>query len=160
MSCMSHFFLSFRMLYDLIYFSNAAGVMQARDMNPILAQSRIRNADQKVTGFLMYVEGIYNHHREGRFLQVLEGSKHDVTQIYDSIKKDLRHNQVTTLKEGPIENRNFSSWSMGYESFDVQQFPDLQFFFQLDIQSLICQDDNHPMLDFIKTFASAGKNIR
>jgi hypothetical protein len=148
------------MLYDLIYFSNATSVMQTSDINPILAQSRIRNADQQVTGFLMYVEGIYNHHKEGRFLQVLEGSEHDVTQIYDSIKKDLRHNQVTTLKEGPIENRNFSSWSMGYESFHVQQFPDLQFFFQLDIRSLISQEDNHPILDFIKTFASAGKNIR
>jgi hypothetical protein len=49
---------------------------------------------------------------------------------------------------------------MGYESFHVQQFPDLQFFFQLDIRSLISQEDNHPILDFIKTFAAAGKNIR
>jgi hypothetical protein len=148
------------MLYDLIYFSHAASIMHTKDMNPILLQSRKRNGTQGVTGLLVYVEGIFKDHSAGRFLQVLEVTKEDVTEIYESIKKDSRHNQVTTIKEGPIENRNFSSWKMGYESFNVQQFPDLQFFFELDTKSLVYQDDNHPMLDFLKTFASAGKNIR
>ncbi|MEJ7556661.1 MAG: BLUF domain-containing protein [Pedobacter sp.] len=148
------------MFYDLIYFSHSTGTIHIKEMNLILAKSRFRNADQGVTGFLVYVEGIFDDHTEGRFLQVLEGSKKDVTEIYDSIKKDPRHHQVTTIKEGPLEIRNFNCWRMGYESFNVQEFPDLQFFFQLDIQPLIYHDDHHPMLDFIKSFAVTGKNIR
>jgi hypothetical protein len=148
------------MLYNLIYFSHAIDTMYTKDMNPILVQSRLRNSNQGITGILVYVEGNFNDHKEGRFLQILEGTKEEVTEVYESIKKDLRHDKVTTIKEGAIEERNFSSWKMGYKSFNLQQHPDLQFFFDLDTQSLIYNDDDHPMLDFLKSFSLAGKNIR
>ena len=148
------------MLYNLIYFSHSVISMHTKDMNPILVQSRKRNSAQGITGMLVYVEGIFDDHTEGRFLQILEGTKADVTEVYTSIKNDIRHNQVTILKEGPIKNREFSTWKMGYKSFDLQQHPDLQFFFNLDTQSLVYNDDHHPMLDFLKSFSLAGKNIR
>jgi hypothetical protein len=148
------------MLYNLIYYSHAADTMYTKDMNPILLQSRVRNSIQSVTGMLIYVEGIFNDHAEGRFLQILEGTKKEVTAVYTSIKNDLRHNQVTIIKEGPIEERNFSSWKMGYKSFNLVLYPDLRFFFDLDSQSLVYNDNDHPMLDFLKSFSLAGKNIR
>lgn len=148
------------MLYNLIYFSHASSVMHTKDMNPILLQSRARNSDQGITGMLVYVEGIFNNHTEGRFLQILEGTKEEVDQVYASITKDDRHNKVTIIKEGPIEERNFSSWKMGYKSFTLEQHPDLEFFFNLDTQSLIYNDDDHPMLDFLKSFSLTSKNVR
>jgi len=30
------------------------------------------------------------------------------------IRRDLRHNQIAVLFEGPIKNRSFSQWSMGF----------------------------------------------
>lgn len=148
------------MLYNLIYFSHAASTMYTKDMNPILIQSRIRNSDQGVTGMLVYVEGIFNDHKEGRFLQILEGKKQDVIEVYTSIKNDVRHHKVTTIKEGPIEERSFSSWKMGYKTFNMQQHPDLQFFFDLDTEILIYNHNDHPMIDFLKSFSLAGKNVR
>jgi hypothetical protein len=148
------------MLHYLIYYSHAADTMYTKDMNPILLQSRVRNSIQSITGMLIYVEGIFNNHAEGRFLQILEGTKKEVTEVYASIKNDVRHNQVTILKEGSIEERNFSSWKMGYKSFNLTQYPDLQFFFELDTKTLIYNESDHPMLEFLKSFSLAGKNIR
>jgi hypothetical protein len=148
------------MLYNLIYLSHTASTMHTKDMNPILVQSRSRNSDHGVTGMLVYVEGTLPDHKEGRFLQILEGTKVDVEEVYASIKNDLRHTQVTILKEGAIEDRSFSSWNMGYKSFNLEQYPDLKFFFQLDAQSLIYNDDDHPMRGFLKSFSAAGKNLR
>lgn len=148
------------MLYNLIYFSHAADVMYTRDMNPILVQSKIRNLNLGITGMLVYVEGVFSDHTEGRFLQVLEGTMQEVRTVYASIENDPRHLQVTIIKVGPIECRNFSSWQMGYKSFNLKQHPDLEFFFSMDNQSLICNDGYHPMLDFLKSFSLAGKNIR
>jgi hypothetical protein len=148
------------MLYNLIYFSHAANAMHTKDMNPILIQSRIKNTSHEITGMLVYVEGIFNDRTEGRFLQVLEGTELEVTAIYESIKGDSRHNQVTTIKDGPIENRKFSSWKMGYKSFNLQQYPDLKFFFQLDTRSLIYNDQEHPMLNLLQSLSDSGRNIR
>jgi hypothetical protein len=148
------------MLYSLIYYSHSVGTMYTKDMNPILVQSRARNSIQSLTGMLIYVEGVFNDHAEGRFLQILEGTKKEVTEVYASIKNDLRHNKVTIIKEGPIEERNFSSWKMGYKSYNLARYPDLQFFFDLDTKSLIYNDNDHPMLEFLKSFSLAGKNIR
>jgi hypothetical protein len=129
-------------------------------MNPLLLQSRLRNFNQGVTGLMVYVEGVFGNHTEGRFLQVLEGTKEDVIAIYASILKDPRHSQATIIKEGPIEDRNFSSWQMGFKSFNIEQFPDLRYFFEINTWNMIDSDDHHPMLRFLKSFSVAGKNLR
>lgn len=134
--------------------------MHTIDMNPLLIQSRKRNAINGVTGMLVYAEGTFNNHKEGRFLQILEGPKREVQNIYNAIKIDSRHEQVITLKEGPIDDRNFSSWKMGYKSFDLQRNPELQYLFQLEPQSLVSNIIDHPILDFLKSFSASGKNVR
>lgn len=145
------------MLYDLIYFSHAVNTMHAKNMKPLLLQSRQRNSNLGITGMLVYVEGILNNHKEGRFLQILEGPELEVKKVYTSIKNDFRHNHVTILKEGPIVFRNFSAWKMCYKSFDLLEHPDLQFFFQMDLHYLIYNADDHPMLDFLKSYSSESE---
>ena len=41
------------------------------------------------------------------FLQVLEGPKDDILQLYDLIQKDDRNKNIDPINVGPIEGREF-----------------------------------------------------
>jgi hypothetical protein len=147
------------MLYNLMYFSNAAQTMNKEDLDHVLVRSRRWNLDHGLTGMLVYVEGKFSQRKEGRFLQILEGPKHEVINIFNSIKDDSRHSQVTLLQEGVISKRTFSSWNMGFESFDLQLHPELNFFFTLDTQRLIGNIKDHPVVEFLKSFYVFSKDV-
>jgi hypothetical protein len=46
-------------------------------------------------------------------LQVLEGGRAEVNQLYGSIVRDSRHRDVTLLDFAEITERRFASWRMG-----------------------------------------------
>lgn len=58
---------------------------------------------------------LYNN---ATYMQVLEGEKEDVHEIYDSILRDPRNNGNVTLVEKEISQRDFPNWSMGFKSLD------------------------------------------
>jgi hypothetical protein len=47
-------------------------------------------------------------------MQLLEGDKADVLALYDTICRDSRHDHVDKLWDGPLDKRNFPSWSMAF----------------------------------------------
>ena len=49
---------------------------------------------------------------EGRFTQILEGRQAAVKQIFDSIRRDPRHTNVTILTTQTSMLRRFNSWAM------------------------------------------------
>ena len=53
-------------------------------------------------------------HCDGSFIQAIEGPKAQVMDLINVIRKDLRHNRMAVLFEGPIKTRSFSQWSMGF----------------------------------------------
>lgn len=75
-------------------------------VNSMLEVARSRNAAEGVTGALMF--------NEGRFTQILEGSKTAVSEIFESIKKDSRHTEVSVIATQTIENRRFETWAMAF----------------------------------------------
>ncbi|PRY55299.1 FAD-dependent sensor of blue light [Arcticibacter pallidicorallinus] len=109
------------MLYYLIYCSVASELMAEEDLRVLLKQARARNRELVITGMLVYVEGGYGMRRQGRFMQVLEGSRFLVETLFEKIRNDNRHHEVVVLEEGAIHKRSFKTWEMGFER--TEQFP-------------------------------------
>lgn len=142
------------MLYSLIYFSTCTRLMKHEDLKVLLDQSAKFNKENDLTGMLLYVEGRSVKHTEGRFMEVLEGSRFVVQRIFSKIKADQRHRDIVILKEEPINNRSFRLWNVGFEILDLDSDSRLKEFFQLDSQVLKSDEfraTNGPLL-FLKSF--------
>jgi hypothetical protein len=49
---------------------------------------------------------------DGRFLQVLEGSRETVLQIYGAISTDSRHRDLRVIESRAVASRHFPDWSL------------------------------------------------
>lgn len=93
------------MLVRLMYASRAADNFDAAELLAILRHSRSNNPKQGITGVLC--------HSPGLFMQVLEGGRGAVNQLYARILADPRHHGVQLLRYEEIGERRFCGWSMG-----------------------------------------------
>jgi hypothetical protein len=59
-----------------------------------------------VSGALLY--------QDGSFFQYLEGPESGVAQAYSRVKRSRRHRGLIELVAAPVEQRHFSTWSMGF----------------------------------------------
>jgi len=95
------------MLVRLLYASRATDEIDDALVASILERSHSYNAEHGITGILCtYTEGDV-------FLQVLEGGRAAVNELYASIVRDPRHRQVTLLDYAEVTERRFASWRMG-----------------------------------------------
>lgn len=99
------------MLVRLLYASKARDPITNETIASILSQSRKNNPDTGVTGVLCVCHG-------GVFLQVLEGGRDEVNQLYSKVLQDGRHTDVTLLDYAEISERRFSGWRMGRVDLD------------------------------------------
>ena len=93
------------MLVRLMYASRAVPAVDQEELVAILKKSKVNNPKAGVTGVLCFSEGI--------FMQVLEGGRAAVNQLYNRIAADPRHNDVVLLHYDEIAERRFAGWSMG-----------------------------------------------
>ena len=93
------------MLVRLLYASRPATPLSAVILDEILAQSRINNPEQGITGILCFSDNI--------FIQVLEGGRDEVCETYNKIVRDNRHREVRILTYDEISERRFGGWTMG-----------------------------------------------
>jgi CheY-like chemotaxis protein len=94
-------------LHHLVYQSQATTPLTEVDLARLLIQSRAFNAANGLTGVLLY--------SEGNIMQLLEGSAATISAVFDRIARDPRHTQVIKLADGPISQRLFAQWSMGFQ---------------------------------------------
>jgi Sensors of blue-light using FAD len=93
------------MLVRLMYASRATESVRPDLLNAILRKSTHNNPALGVTGVLCFSGNV--------FLQVLEGGRSQVSQLYNRIAADPRHREVVLLSYEDITERSFASWSMG-----------------------------------------------
>jgi len=93
------------MLVRLLYASRAAAPLTAAVVDSILEQSRKNNAPHGITGMLCFSEDI--------FLQVLEGGRDAVCELFNTIVRDPRNVGVRLLSYEEIAERRFGGWTMG-----------------------------------------------
>lgn len=93
-------------LISLVYVSFASHDMTDDELKDILKVARQTNETLNITGMLLY---------RGRFfIQALEGEAEAVNELYEKIKKDARHVNVTLVDTHPITERAFVGWHMGF----------------------------------------------
>lgn len=92
-------------MFHLLYVSNCDRYLNPKVVAGILERSRSNNAKLGITGMLL--------HLDGAFLQVLEGDKQRVLDLYTKIITDPRHWKASILlmREAPAI---FTDWSMGF----------------------------------------------
>jgi Sensors of blue-light using FAD len=93
------------MLVRLLYASRAAATTSAAVLDGILEQSRKNNPAQGITGLLCVSGDV--------FIQLLEGGRDEVCELYNAITRDNRHQQVRLLSYEEIAERRFGAWTMG-----------------------------------------------
>ena len=94
------------MLVRLLYASRPVAPLTTEVVDAILAQSRAHNPKLGITGILCYSHDL--------FLQVLEGSRDAVCEMYNTIVRDDRHTHVRILCYEEIAERRFGNWTMGH----------------------------------------------
>ena len=93
------------MLVRLLYASRAAAPLTPPVIESILEQSRQNNGPRGITGMLCFSEDI--------FLQVLEGGRDAVCELFNTIVRDARNREVRILSYEEIAERRFGGWTMG-----------------------------------------------
>jgi hypothetical protein len=84
------------MPYQLVYTSAETRRMRPQDLADLLDEAREENERLNVTGLLLY--------RSGAFIQVLEGDRLVVKDLYDTIE---RHQGATVLRTEQIRKCEF-----------------------------------------------------
>jgi Sensors of blue-light using FAD len=133
-------------MYYLVYSSVATSGLSEEDLRDILQTSHLQNVDLDLTGMLLYCNG--------KFLQVLEGKKEDVHNLFYKINRDTRHKDLSVLLEGTIAVRNFKNWSMGFKSLDIATAKEISGFEDIDqfFKQSSVSDKSHPALIFLSLF--------
>jgi hypothetical protein len=92
------------MLVRCLYASRPVEPLTGTFVETILAQSRRNNPDIGVTGLLCVSDNL--------FIQVLEGGRDEVCDLFNAIVRDARHQQVRLLVFEEIDERQFGNWTM------------------------------------------------
>lgn len=92
------------MLVRLLYCSRAVDT-RPEAIEAILEKARQHNPVSGITGILCYGGGI--------FLQAIEGGRMQVSELFGTIQKDVRHKDVALLHFEEISERRFGGWTMG-----------------------------------------------
>jgi hypothetical protein len=94
------------MLVHCVYASRPSAPIATPVIDSILEKSRINNPRQGITGILCYTNDV--------FIQVLEGGRDEVCELFNAIVRDDRHCNVRILIYEEIPERHFSHWTMGH----------------------------------------------
>jgi Sensors of blue-light using FAD len=137
-------------IYFITYFSSARKKFSDDELHSLLKNAREYNTKVGVTGMLMYYDG--------SFVQVLEGNKEAVNEVFERINKDNRHYQIIKIKEGFEIERVFDEWSMAFYSFRNEDFLNQDGFKRLVYHELFSDtkiDMNNPIIIVLKSFFEA-----
>ncbi|RZK17733.1 MAG: BLUF domain-containing protein [Hymenobacter sp.] len=101
-------------MHHIIYLSKAAHAFTDAELQDLLAQARLYNASQDITGMLLY--------GSDQFFQVMEGPEAAVQALYERVRQDPRHRDVATFADKAIAERAFPDWGMAFQPLDPTEF--------------------------------------
>jgi len=123
-------------MYRIIYISEATVPVGEYELESFLLRWRHNNERDGITGILLYSDS------EGRFMQIIEGEKKAIQTLFHHIERDNRHCNLLKLADGPILQRSFCSWLMGFRVVSVKAFEELSGYIEPDtplFQELLAQ---------------------
>ncbi|WP_162910612.1 BLUF domain-containing protein [Hymenobacter oligotrophus] len=134
-------------MHHIVYQSTAVEPFSAEALWVMLDHARRKNRRIGITGLLLY--------SNGNILQILEGEEPVVQELYEAIQHDVRHTNVITLADGPIENRMFSDWTMGFQNVaegDFRHLIDQAEANQKLLPTVVHPEVDEPLICLIKSF--------
>lgn len=133
-------------MYHLVYTSFATQEFAEHDLIQLLNECRISNKENGITGMLLYLQG--------KFIQVLEGEKLVVEQLYAKIKADTRHTKVIAVIQGNSHERIFNGWTMGFKRLTFEDAEQLTGFRDIDLffEKQEMNQDKNLLLLFLEMF--------
>ncbi len=98
------------MLYEILYTSLSKEKFDAASIQTLLQQCYDNNVVNNITGCMVF--------KKREFIQVIEGEKEVVLQLFEKIKKDERHSKLKVIWQGKTLERSFEKWLMGFYNFN------------------------------------------
>jgi hypothetical protein len=107
-------------LVSLVYVSSAVTQSSQTELLAIVQKARDFNTAHGITGMLL--------HKDGNFMQVLEGPRAEVLKLMEKIRQDSRHTSVLRLLMEPVNERQFKDWSMGFRDLYTLSSKEMEIF--------------------------------
>ena len=137
-------------MYRIIYLSSATTKFSNEEIISLLDLSRRNNEENQITGLLLY--------SDGNFLQIIEGKKKALEELFEKISLDSRHKNIIKVFHGKVPTRNYAKWKMAFstidKSFYKNNIPDLNPF---TVEDNILKQDMIASI-FIETFLRSNKD--
>ena len=138
------------MMHNVIYLSAASYLFSDEELIAFLNKSRANNIKLGITGLLLY--------NEGSILQILEGEKQVVSDLYKIIERDNRHTRIVKMIDASITQRSFSDWSMGFKRVSDADWSQLKGYLDIDKDNKICSGtESNSVITMIKSFADINR---
>lgn len=116
MTEISHCYNNANSVIRLTYISQAIASLDTTMVQQIATVSAHNNRLRRVTGVLLFLNGV--------FFQILEGDEEVVKQLYEKILQDERHTDIICLKtENHVTERMFPEWAM--QMVDLGQYDEM-----------------------------------
>lgn len=135
-------------MHRIIYFSSATHFFNLEELDSLLLKSRIRNLANGITGLLIYIDG--------DFIQILEGEKEKVQNLFNLIKLDKRHSTVISVFNQKVPKRMFENWAMGFSKQTIESLRKNSNFSTLNLDELKESKGNNVTI-FLDTFIKSHK---
>jgi hypothetical protein len=97
-------------MIQLTYTSLASANFGMSDIQEIMRKAEKFNGENEITGCLL----LYNR----RFIQILEGEKEIIENLYSKIKQDKKHSNVNLLGTNETSTRIFPKWVMAFKEIN------------------------------------------
>ncbi len=136
---------------QVVYLSRAVKPFAAGELLELLQRSRARNSRAGITGLLL--------HRNGTFMQLIEGPARRVEGLLFRISMDRRHTNMTILSDRLVQERLFPDSSMGFEEVEQvvpNNWPGLSPFIQPSLSFDEWVDRGEVALSFFESCANGA----
>ncbi len=100
------------MEHTICYLSKAEALKDS-ELESLFEFILATNPTLNITGALLYFNGF--------FLQVLEGNKEVITELFLNIRKDKRHRKILTILDQKIENRIFENYEATFSILKTKE---------------------------------------
>lgn len=137
-------------MHYLAYVSSATNKLSEKELLSLLEKAKVNNERSGITGLLIYIDG--------NIIQILEGEKDNVYDIYSKISSDHRHTGILKLLEGSLSERNFKEWSMQFKSLSYAETSLITGYKNLSKENFLSYSNQvvHPALKLIASFCKTN----
>ncbi|MDN3724514.1 BLUF domain-containing protein [Aequorivita sp. SDUM287046] len=101
------------MEHTICYLSKQAGPLQDSELEALFNFILGKNLTLNITGALLSTNDF--------FLQILEGKKDTIDEIFSKIRKDKRHRNILTILNQKIENRIFNTYEANFSILKTKE---------------------------------------